>query len=228
MSKITKLSRSQAKSEKVLAFISLKLLKSNIMKIIFIFGILFNICLISASGNIYYNIEMYYDKGRLEVVGVDIELSQFEEYNFVEEDRENILELKGVGGVLNSVEFSVPNFAISDLYNETSGEFYGGEIIEYENVSFNLMIPYNEDAKEIVVYDINENEIIREDVSGFAKAEVEVKEVVDEIDDRERDVIYYSGDKSSRIENVVLWILGGVLVVLILVFVWFLGKGKRR
>jgi len=184
-----------------------------------------------SAGNLYYNVEVYYEDEGMEIRGVGIETYTWKMYNFHKAERlgTNLLRVVSSGNeVLDEEEFSVPTIVAIDEFDEDDLFATGGEIIEVDNVSFNVYVPYYSEGRELVVYGIDGGEVARKDVGEFSKVGVvgddEVDKLNSEADERidTRDEGVVEGLKSY-------WYLIVILVVLILVLVWVLGgKGKKR
>ena len=65
--------------------------------------------------------------------------------------------------------FNIQEEFIYDFVDPETGEIYGGYIEQPEQVSTELIHPYYENAREIIIYDSNLNELLVIDVSLFAK-----------------------------------------------------------
>ena len=122
------------------------------------------------------------------------------------------------------IPFTIPNIVISEIINKETGEFIEGRISESDSVSFDIFIPYYENAKEIVIYDENDNELVREDVSFYSSPEYynsidlfekQVGEVVeDETIESEKREISIEGI------NKYWWILVVIVFILLIIFIF--------
>ncbi len=128
--------------------------------------------LVNAQG-IYYEVEMYYDKGNIEVRNINIGISQtvieeLEKYDYPYNES-GILKIVDFNNEeVQSINFMVPNFDLYDTINE-SEDYVDGGVITLENVTFIVNVPYYENAQFFLVYDKNGILIDREDVSGYSK-----------------------------------------------------------
>ncbi|MEK6872673.1 MAG: hypothetical protein AABW90_01510 [Nanoarchaeota archaeon] len=187
----------------------------------------------SLTGPYYYNIELYYDKGNIEIKSIKVEFSNEEKSNF-NKDNSYYLEIADSEKmVLNKIFFSVPNFAIYDFADE-QGNFIetnesGLKILE--NVSFNVFASYYENGHDVIVYNKNDKELDRNFVSQFSKTgfnkedfkelkDGEEKQVVKEELERERKDFY------GLLYNYYIIIPSLILAILIIVLIYFLSKKK--
>lgn len=206
--------------------------------IILIFLILVNIIslmsLISAetySATPYsYNIELYYDKGKIEIKSVNIEFSQAKVSNPQSENHLEIIDNKN--NILERVYFIVPNFALIDIANE-SGDFVEGRSEFLENISFNVFVPYYENGYQIIVYDNKIRELDREFISQFSKTGFNKEDFrgVDKDKVSEKEIAKSEKDEditareTANYKNYIL-ILLIVLLVLIIFLIYLLTRKK--
>ena len=115
----------------------------------------------------YYKLNLDYDKGAINISSLEIEFSQEKIENFFGVYTAGIMDYDNE--VLNLSFFDVPNEVLWDGVNPETGEIDRGGTIELEQVSFELFIPYYENAKEIIIYDGNLDEVARKDVSMYSK-----------------------------------------------------------
>jgi len=134
--------------------------------IIFSVVIIFAIGIISAANvNNYYRIDLNYDKGKLNLLSMDISQSfekvdnSFGEYPAAVMDYEN--------NVLDINFFNVPNKILYDTVDENGTIVDGGERV-LENVNFTLLIPYHYNATKIIIYDENITKKLEIDVSLYS------------------------------------------------------------
>ena len=182
------------------------------------------------SANIYYNIELEYESEVVEIKKMDIEFSQYELGNYVSEDFEVYsAEIKNSEEVLEKTEFLIPNLEINESWDD-AGNYISGEIVELDNVMFNIYIPFNENADSIVIYNENKEEITRKDISEYSKVglsegkreEMRLNPKVDDEDEKSDEI---GDDESSDIEpesdigwKIILWI--SIVIIFIIVFFW--------
>lgn len=185
----------------------------------------FSIIMVSAlDGGFYYNIEVYYDKGGLSINKAGIEFSQEDlSYSYFEEST-HVLKLRDVNNeILEEIPFFVSDLGYYDIVNETSGEIYDGGEIRLDNFTFDLYVPYHNNAKEFVIFE-GESEIIGEDVSEFSKVRVEEgKEKA--VGDFDKTDVFKERSKKSFSKYWVFWIC---LVVLICLLIYLLKRNKGK
>lgn len=73
--------------------------------------------------------------------------------------------------ILKSNNFVIPNVEIYDYFDLQSGKIIGGDVEISEEVSFDVLVPYDEDAEKIIIYDSDGKEI--------AKKEIKEKDFID-------------------------------------------------
>ena len=192
------------------------------------------ISLVSAfSENYYYDIELYYNKGNIEIKNIELEFSQEDlSTNYEDNDTYHIRIIDNKNKVLDKIFFNAPIIILTDIANE-SGDFVEGRAEELENVSFNVFAPYHENGYQIIVYK-NDLEINREFVSQFSKTGFNIedflgkntgKEIIDvnkdkEVDERKKTPGYFSDYKNY------IPILTITLIVLIIGLIYFLIREK--
>lgn len=199
--------------------------------------LIFGVFLVSAlEGPIYYNLEVYYDRGDIVVRDVKIEFTQKEVRNFYDEEFETHmnLEVRSLrGDVLEKIKFSIPNIGFYDIMNESTGEMYDGGIIEFENVSFGIYLQYYENAREIVISSEDDVELSSRDISEFSRGVVlDENEKEDKLKDKEEIDIEEVGevdDEKDIVQSGKYLILISLLVVLFILLVYlFLRKGSKQ
>jgi len=150
------------------------------MKNIKIISLVIGICLINlVNAGLYYNVELGYDRGMIEVRGVNVEFSNYELEEVVDEDVLTY-SLKVVGDgdeVLDESFFNIHTKQLYDIGDNETGIVDGG-VIELEEVSFEVYVPYYEDGKEIVVYNDNTEELVRRSVGEFSKSYVDGERII--------------------------------------------------
>ena len=173
--------------------------------------------------NIYYKIGIDYQEGNLNVSSVEIEFSKTDIQNPFGVYTAEILNYSG--DTRDMIFFDVPKDIIYDNVDPETGEITGGGEAELEQVSFEIFVPYYEDAKEIFFYDGSFREIGKVDVSSFSKQRAETGAEIEEIDAG-------AGERILGEKNILdiltgnWWILALVLAVLIVVFLLSI-RGKK-
>ncbi len=182
---------------------------------------------ISAS-NFYYDVSVYSENNLINIQSVKIIFSQAKIDNFFNENfNKKTIKIKSNEKILEESYFSVPNKEIFDIKDLETGDFIEGEVNELENVSFNLFVPYYEDGKEIVIYDENEQEVVRKDISEYLKLDKDIEgEIGKGIEAGEGDLVKRKVDSIKKI-SVFEWILFIVLVLLVLYLVYYIMGDKN-
>jgi hypothetical protein len=174
----------------------------------------------------YYNIELDYDKGNININSIEIEFSEKEIENNFGFYIVNLIDINGDN--LNVSFFDIPNKILIDEINPETGEINSGGLRELDKVSFNIFIPYYENAKEIVIYNESLEEVARKDVGEYSKERVSVttKVIEDtEKDSDEKEISTIDKEKSfmEKLSNY-WWVLLVILLILIIVFVYLMLK----
>ena len=146
--------------------------------LILILGIFF-LSFVSATENpqIYYKLNLDYNYGNITINSTEIELSDKQIENPFGFYSVSILDYDG--NLLNLTLFDVQNKILYDTINE-EGEISGGGFLELNETSFEIFVPYYENAKKIVIYNENLSELTREDISEFSKVQGEINEEIPE------------------------------------------------
>ena len=196
-------------------------------KIIFCFIILLTLSFVFAQikPEIYYKIKLDYDNGKINISSLEIEFAQEKIENLFGDYF--VLVLDYDEEVLDSSFFDIPKEILWDGINPETGKIDRGGVMDLDQISFELFIPYYENAKKIIIYNENLTEIAKEDVNEYSKQRPTEKE--DEIEDKEeietKRKIY--GDKTlSETLAEYWWTLLVVLLILIIVLVYSLRKNK--
>ncbi len=174
----------------------------------------------------YYKLNLDYDYGKINISSINIEFSK--------ENIENaggfyIADVRDYGGnLLNLTFFDVPNKILWDgIYPETEEIDRGGEM-ELNQTSFEIFVPYYENAKEILIYNENLTEIARRGISEYSKQRTETREK--EANENEEDI----GGKNKTYENRFIskniteyWgVLLIILIILIIALIYSLTKNR--
>ena len=197
------------------------------------FGI-FLISFASANSQNYYKLNLDYDKGQINISNLNIESAENTIENYF---GFYIVEIRDYRNeVLNFSFFEVPNKIIWDgIDEETGGIGFGGEL-ELEKVNFEIFIPYYPNAKEIIIYDENLNELDRVDVSMYSKNYQKDlvrgnEESVTEIEKTQE-----KGEQTIYEENInyidkaleYWWILIVIFVLLLFKLIWDLSAKQKK
>lgn len=125
-------------------------------------------------------------------------------------DKDNIL--------LERAEFSIPNKAIYEVFNETGDAVYS-EIYEMDEYDFKVYIKYNENAKYLEINDESENRVLERDIDEFSVVQDKVLESELTKVDIEKKI------KNSINSPVIILIL--ILMILFILIIIFLLKNKK-
>jgi hypothetical protein len=114
---------------------------------------------------VYYKLNMNYENNELNVKSINVEVS-LEDFNKV---GDNIFEIMDFNGnIIENENFIIPNKVAYD-YADKDGKITSGKIVELSNLSFEIYVPYYENAREIIFYDENKSLLGKTDVSRYSK-----------------------------------------------------------
>jgi hypothetical protein len=147
----------------------------NMKKIILTFTLcLFLIGIISAASiNTYYNLNLNYNNGKLNLLSNNIEQSKeiidnsYGKYALTLSDHKD--------NVIYIGYFDVPNTEVYEKIDK-NGTIYGESELILNKVNFTLLIPYYDNATKIEIYDENVTKKLEIDVSFYSKKYEEYKE----------------------------------------------------
>ena len=146
--------------------------KINLIIIISVLSTIFALFLITniSATPFYYKISLDYNKGNIDIKSVDIQFSNDEIKNLLNPNyfKTYRAEVSSGNQVLNQIDFSVPNRAIYDTVG-LDKKINGSYIKILENFSFEIYAPYYQNAKEIIIYNENNKELVKADVSQYSK-----------------------------------------------------------
>lgn len=197
--------------------------------------LLFSMNLVIASP-FYYKVSMNYNKGNINIKDISVIFSQ---ENLKENYGDYIINVININnGKIDSQNFIVPNIRMYDTGDDKGNIIGGGEVV-LDEVSFEIYAPYYENAKEIVVYDKDNKELTKADISMFSKTKA--NGLVNEVDEISKDRVDIQKEikrtneiteKSSGniLEKITSywWILLIILVVLIIILFYPRKVKKNR
>ncbi|VVB78242.1 Uncharacterised protein [uncultured archaeon] len=147
-------------------------------RILLIAGLAFILMLLAniSATPFYYQVSMDYDKGNVNIKSVDIKFSNDEIKNILNPHyfKTYKAEVSDGNSVLKEIEFSLTNRIIYDTAN-SSGQINGSYIEDRDNLSFEIFVPYYQNARDIIIYDENNNELAKADVSYYSKGQTPEK-----------------------------------------------------
>jgi len=133
--------------------------------------------------------------------------------------------------ILQTIEFTIPNTAIQDIIDNKTRIINKQEIIELENISFTLYIPYNENAKELVISN-KEKQLTKISLAQFSKSS-KADNYISTLSTEQRNEITQKTEKPKLLEpesdtgwKILLWIL--ILLLIIFVILFFRKKNKSH
>ena len=172
---------------------------------------------------VYYKLNLDYSYGNIEINSTEIEFSnEIIENNFGFYSA-TILDYDG--NLLNLTLFDVPNEILYDIVNE-EGEISDGGFLELNQTSFEIFVPYYENAKEIAIYDENLTELTKKEISEFSR---EKQITIDEKIPEENEIKMIDEKSIKTLTNNLSqywWILVVILAILVTYFFYSLSKKK--
>ena len=193
-------------------------------KIFLLISVMAFLSLISAIENpqIYYKLNLDYSYGNITINSTEIELSnEAVENNF---GFYSAIILDYEGSLLNLTLFDVPNGILYDSIDE-SGVINDGGFLELNQTSFEIFVPYYENAKEIVIYNENLTELTRKNISEFSRVqERKIEDISEETETKRIDE--KSAETLTEKLSQYWWVLVIVLVILAGYLIYSLNKKK--
>ncbi|MCW8965412.1 MAG: hypothetical protein OQK82_01800 [Candidatus Pacearchaeota archaeon] len=198
-------------------------------RLIFLFLFLFYLTNISAVN--YYEVSLISNESGIFVNNIDVKLSG-NEIDFYSKGETNYVVISNEGEALYEGEFSKFEEVFFD--GDLGGGFFGSTSIIYNLTEINLVIPYYENAKKIIIYDDNFNELDSVDVSMYSK-DYQKTSVIDALgedvseDENLENEEEISQNKTNYIEKAkkYWWVLIIVLVLLALKLIYDLNSKKK-
>ena len=180
--------------------------------------IVFLIGLVNAG--LYYEVDMNYSKGNLEIISVNVRYFIQEPFNpqGLSSEKYNLV-LVDVDGEKNNVEFGVQNVGLKEAFDENNSAVEG-ELEVVDEKEFKLYFPYNEKGEEFVVEDLEGNEFVREDVGEFSKVGVESEKIALKDESFDKSVM------RSSFMVIVLVVIVGIGLLILIIYVIKRKKGK--
>ena len=101
------------------------------------------------NAELYYKLNIEYNNPNLEIQNIDVIFSQ---QNLEFNQGNHYLELTSFNNnQISTTNFTIPNIIAYDNINEF-GELTSGGINILNTTNFNIYIPYNQDAKQLTIY----------------------------------------------------------------------------
>lgn len=185
----------------------------------------FSMVVAQTNFEIYYKLNLDYSYGDITINSTEIEFSQEKIENYFGFYAVEVLDYGGK--TLNTISFNVPNIIIYDTVDSETGEISGGGLLELNETSFEIFVPYYENAKEIVIYDQNLTQLVKKDMSEYSKERNISEKIVSKEEKADS-----TGEKISEGEKFIekvagyWWILLITLTVLIIILFYSLSKKK--
>ncbi|MBS3077873.1 hypothetical protein J4233_06445 [Candidatus Pacearchaeota archaeon] len=196
-------------------------------EIIFLVSILFFIGFISAVQEpfIYYKLNLDYSYGNLSINSTEIEFSNRHiENNF---GFYSAMVLDFDGNILNLTFFDVPNVIFYDATDPETGKITGGGLMEFNETQSEIYVPYYKNAKEMVIYDQNTNELIRKSVREYSDIR-NLSDNTGNLNDNGKEGGNLEIQKNNFIEKLseYWWILAIVFIILLIILFTSINKRK--
>lgn len=202
------------------------------IKLILLIASLLLINLVSA--NLYYNININYNKGEVKVNSIDVIFSNQENINYANEEKFLVYSAKIIDNkerVLAEDNFNLLTVEYYDIYDEETELMSSGGEREIESVSFDINMPYYENSNQLVIYDENKNEVARKSIAEFSKVDREALLKEKEKLGEEPEII--ETEKAKEVDKepaslILLYLLIIAASVLIIVIVYILTSKPKK
>ena len=188
----------------------------------------------------YYNIELDYNNkmdNKLSIKSVNLKFYYEDPLNFNSKNSNYLEIIDNKDNILYKENFSIPNIVIYDIGENAN--FTESKIIELENVSFNVYLPYYENAYQLIIYDNIEKKVLdriflsqfskagfnRENFKDISSKNKEVGDKTEGIEDREKKELKLLG-KELDYKNYIITLLI-ILIILIIILIYSLKKKER-
>lgn len=196
-------------------------------KLIFCFVLFLNLIFVGAQINteIYYKLNLDYNLGEINITSLEIEFSQEKYENYFGFWTADVLDYEH--GILNTSFFEIPNKILWDEIDPETGEISGGGEGELDEVSFEIYLPYYENAKEIVIYDESLDEVAKINIGEYSKERMEEK-VIDEKKQTEEGFEEKISKEITLTEKLAKYWWIFIIVFVILIIVLFNSLKKKK
>ena len=173
---------------------------------------------------IYYKINLDYDKGSLNITSVEIEFFQNEITNYYGEYAIRVLDYEQE--IINTTYFEVPNVILWDGINPETGEIDRGGMEILDQVSFEVYVPYSTNAKAIIIYDKDARRLTEKNIEEFSITIPEISQPEDETQEPEIEKPKITKEKITQSLSQYWYILAIILILLLGVLISSLRKKK--
>ena len=171
---------------------------------------------------IYYKLNLDYNYGDISISSTEIEFSNEEIENFFGIYTLEILDFNDE--LLDLVFFDVPNEILWDGVDSETGEISIGGLLELNETSFEIFVPYYENAKEIIIYNENLTELTKVRVNEFSKIREDVEEIPYDIEIGDKII----SEKENLLDNLSQYWYVFLIILIVLVIVLFYSIGKKK
>ncbi len=199
-----------------------------------IFLIMMFLLIESVSAGFNYRIEGHYNNGEITLGEVSVEFSHYKPLNnFNEKYPSYIIKMNDL--VEN---FSIILLQSTDVYDNQTGLMSGDGVKKLNEGDFFIEIPYDSNAKEIQITDLNGNVLVKKSVIEFSKnfnyKEYNANSIIENnsLDDVNNDELCKENcseksnvDENNNIYTIIILIL---LVLLLVLLSYYLIKVNRR
>jgi len=183
--------------------------------------ILLSLNIVSAS--YYYNFEMEYVEGTIDIKSVGIEFSQEEDfiYNYHNESEGYYLQIVDrKDNILDKIFFSPIDFVIYDLV-DNDGNFTESRLIILDELNFDIDSEYFSNGHKAIAYDPQGIELDTILLSQFAKEGFDIEEF-DKIPDEEIEDLFEEKDRKElqiNEEDYSIYIISLIIVLILLIII---------
>jgi hypothetical protein len=194
-------------------------MKNKILIISSLAILLISINLVSAG--FYYNVSVKYSYGNLSINSVEVIFSNQNISSFL---GDYYLELKNSKDKLNSYLFSIPNTVTYDS-EEDSWKVSQGGVINVNETEFEVFVPYEKNANEMVITDSNKINIAKKDISYLSKQVINnqvTKEFETVASEPTKEII-----PKTQKSYLIVGLIALIVIVVIIIFLTVTKKKKK-
>jgi hypothetical protein len=167
----------------------------------------------------YYEFQLDYENGEIDIQNIDVVLVQDDFSNMVKKYYLEVIDENNK--FLGKKYFKIPNIAFLDDFENPNNS----RIVEIENLSFKIYVPYHEEGYKANIYNENNtlldtkfvsqfsNVFDREDYLGIEKDEIDSKD-----EEKDNKLISKEKDNTKFYINLLIGTLIVLLILLILIF----------
>ncbi|MBT4165492.1 hypothetical protein HOE04_00450 [archaeon] len=177
---------------------------------------------------LYYNIHLQSQNQEITIISIDIEFNQQNPENFYNPIiNTQILELQDFNNKqLLKTNFTIPNIEISDNLNNKTNQFISGDTTTLNQTTFNIYIPYNKDAKQLKIYNQNNQELTTTSLAHFSTNPQAKNHIDKTIPTQQETTETQTKTKTQQPKQNYIWII--LLIILIILIIILLITIRKK